>query len=189
MKNIKNLKIKTTEGLEVKNLQRFPSMEWGDEGGLQAEVHLNGKLIGTLYQAGNGGCANFTYNNSDDYAELAKAIIIFLKRVDKNYGPNSKYNWLKNKATYRDIGDDDIEAAVNNIEERYDDIQVAKKIFKKGYQAVALLKNDFSTQYLQYKVADITMEEVNEWLIHHPDIKKKYPEVTLIRSTDNLTVL
>ena len=188
MKHIKNLKIKTVEGLEVGDLKRFPSMEWGEEGGLQAKLYLNGIPVGTLYQEGNGGCADFTYDNSDMRTKVAEACLTFLKRVDANYGPKSKYEWLKNK-TAKDINDDDIEAVINNIEERYDDVQVAKKIFKQGYKAVALLKNDYQTQYLQYKVADITVAEVREWLIHHPDIKKKYPEVTLIRSTDNLTVL
>lgn len=186
MKNIKNLKIRTKEGIEVKNLQRFPSMEWGDEGGLQADVYVNGEYVGQLYQAGDGGCASFTYPGSEAYTKIAEAGIMFLQRVDKAYGPNSQYDWLKKK-TARLMDDDDIEAVINNIEDRYMDVSVAQKIFKKGYKAVALLKNDHTTQYLQYHVSDITEAEVYKWLKENK-LAEEYPEISIIRVTDDLTV-
>ena len=97
MRQIKDLGIKSKEGLKVKNLKRFPSMEYGEEGGLQAELWLgNHTYLGTLYQEGNGGCANFTWNAN--LLEKAKKgikglIHSFLLRNDKDYGPNSKYSW------------------------------------------------------------------------------------------------
>ena len=188
MKEIKNLGIFTKEGIEIKNLQRFPSLEWGPTGGLQAEVCLNGKLIGTLYQAGDGGCANFTYNNSADYAELAKAALAFLKRVDENYGPNSKYEWLKNKKTYQDIGDDDIEAVITDIEEYYDDVKQAAKSFRAGYKAVVVLKSDWQTDYLQYHVSDISNNDVDQWLAKN-DTKKKYTHYRILKPVVELNTL
>lgn len=188
MKDIKRLGITTIEGLEVRNLQRFPSMEWGDEGGLQAEVYLNNKLMGTLYQAGDGGCANFTYNSSEDYTELAKAALTFLKRVDKNYGPNSEYDWLKNKKTCRDIGDDDIEAVVTNIEEYYDDVKEAAKSFRAGYKTVVALKSVWQTDYLQYGSSNVTDEDVSRWLQDN-DKKGKYTHYRILKPVLELTTL
>lgn len=187
MKQVKNLRIKTKEGFEIRNLKRFPSMEWGEEGGLEAEVYLDGENLGTLYQAGNGGCASFTYPNSEAYKKIAEKGIVFLQRVDKAYGPNSPYDWLKKK-TAKSFDDDDIEAIVTTIEERYDDVTVVKKLFKKGYKAVALLKNDHSTHYLQYRVVDITLPEVTAWLKKNKMLKE-YPTIEIIRDTDNLAIL
>ena len=100
MKNIKNLGIKTLEGFEVGNLQRFPSMEWGDEGGLQADVYYKGIKILQVFQEGNGGCA-ITYTNANydaNQAEIDLQCLRFLQRVDEDYGPNSRYGDLfKNK--------------------------------------------------------------------------------------------
>ena len=123
MKDIKNLGIKTQEGFEVRNLNRFPSLEWGEEGGLEADLYLNGVWAGTIFQAGEGGCASFTYANLGvEEKELAEKGLAFLKRCDESYGPNSKYEWLRDK-TVAKFDDDDIEAIVNTIEEYYDDVK------------------------------------------------------------------
>lgn len=189
MKNIKNLGIKTVEGFEIKNLQRFPSMEWGDEGGMKAHIYYQGTFIMEIIQEGNGGPAccytNEVYKNNAD--EIKFMALKFLQRVDEAYGQKSEYTWLKNK-TWQKVDDDDFEAVVNNIEERYDDIKLAQKSFKKGYKAVALLKNDWKTSALQYQVVDITQLEVENWLNQHLDIKKQFPNFEIIRCTDKLNV-
>lgn len=189
MKNIKDLKIKTKEGFELKNLQRFYSAEWGEDGGMKAHLFYQGADVMEILQEGNGGCACcYTNDIFKEHADEIKFMALkFLQRVDDAYGEKSKYDWLKNK-TWNKIDDDDFEAVANNIEERYDDIQLAKKAFKKGYKAIALLKNDWQTATLNFQVEDITMSEVVDWLIKHPDIKKKYPDVEIIRCTDQLNV-
>ena len=57
MKQVKDLRITTKEGFSVKNLQRFPSMEYGEDGGLQADLYCNGDFLMTVFDAGDGGCA------------------------------------------------------------------------------------------------------------------------------------
>lgn len=110
MVNIKDLKIKTFEGLSVKNYSRFPSREWGDEGGMQADVYLNGKYTGKVYNAGDGGMANFYREKDTNYDELKTACFKFLRRLDKNY---RKSSLMPKKASECD--EDDIALAVDLI--------------------------------------------------------------------------
>ena len=188
MKNIKRLGITTIEGFEVRDLQRFPSMEWGDEGGMKAVLYYKGNQIMQVLQEGNGGPA-ITYT-SDYYREHKTEIDLqclrFLKRVDESYGPNSKYDWLRDKKVDQ-INDDDWEAVVNNIEEYYDDVKGAAKQFRAGYKAVVVLKTDCQTSYLSYRVSDVTKDEVKQWLAqndtanryNHDNIRILKPEVEL----------
>ena len=95
MKQVKDLKIKTQEGFEVKNLERFPSREFGENGGLAADLYLDNIYVGHLYQAGDGGMADFSWSGSTDkYSpiEVKEKVHSFLLRNDKDYGPNSKYS-------------------------------------------------------------------------------------------------
>lgn len=149
MKNVKDLGIKTKEGLEVGNLQRFPSMEYGEDGGLQADVFLHGIKMLTVFQKGDGGCAitHLTESGSISLGKLKEAGLNFLKRVDENYGPNTKYKWLQEK-TIKTFDDDDWQAVVENIEERYDDLQAAKTRITGGASAVIVCKNDWETLYM-----------------------------------------
>lgn len=110
MKNISDLKIKTFEGLSIKNYSRFPSREWGDEGGMQADVYLNGNYTGKIYNAGDGGDAFFYKGDKCDIEALKTACFKFLKRVDKSY---FKYSFSPKKAS--DLRDDDICCAVDLI--------------------------------------------------------------------------
>lgn len=189
MKNIKNLGIITKEGFEVKNLQRFPSMEWGDEGGLQADLYLNGIKILRLYQEGNGGPAitYLTEEGSIHLGEIRSKGLEFLKRVDKNYGPNTEYNWLKNK-TVKTFNDDDWEAVINNIEEYFDLVRNAAHSFRAGYKAVVCLQNDLQTRFLQYKVSDITEAEVREYM-KKTGLDKEYNEIKILLPVPELSIL
>lgn len=198
MKNIKRLGITTKEGFEVRNLQRFPSMEFGEEGGLQADLYYKGKHIMGVFQEGRGGCA-MTYP-TDFYKthrfELEKECLNFLKRVDKSYGPDSPYDWLRNKKVrvsdnskpqMEFINDDDWEAVVINIEEYYGEVKSAAKSFRAGYKAVACLKSDIEIGYLQYKVADVTEQEVRDFLKRNG--LEKYTEVKILLPTPELSIL
>lgn len=198
MKDIKRLGITTQEGFEVQNLQRFPSMEWGPEGGMQADVYYKGNKVLQVFQEGNGGPA-ITY--AEDYyreheVEINLQLLRFLRRVDKNYGPDSPYDWLKNKKVSlikgkqhaNGLDDDDWEALVNNIEDYYVDVKTAGNSFRVGFKAVACLKNDYETKYLQYRVSDITLEEVQQ---HMKKLKldTKYPEVKILLPVPELSIL
>lgn len=191
MKNIKNLGIKTQEGFEVKNLKRFPSMEWGDEGGLQADVYYKGNFILTLMQAGDGGCAN-TYTQPyyrEHMDEIKEAAFSFLKRVETDmYGPNAKYANLAHTSA-KQINDDDWEQVVIEIEDHYYDTKEAMKIFKQGFKAIAVLKKeDHGTLFWAYRVSDITEEEIrgqlknteNGNLVRRVHILKPAPAVNLL---------
>lgn len=189
MKSIKDLKIKTKEGFEVKNLERGYSLEWGPGGSLIAELYYKGKHIMRVYQEGNGGCA-ITYQ--EDYyrehkTEIDSQCLRFLKRVDKNYGPESPYDWLRDKEINK-IDDDDWETVVNNIEEYYDDVKAAAKSFRAGYKAVVSMKNDYQTSYLQYRVSDITLEEVRIYM-KKEGLDKKYKDIKILLPTPELCIL
>lgn len=188
MKSIKNLGIKTKEGFEVRNLKRFPSMEYGEEGGLEADLYLDGKWAGTIYNAGDGGPASFTYANvAFEPEEIAAKGLTFLKRVDPDYGPAGRFAWLRTK-TVAKFNDDDLEAVVTTIEERSEVIKQAKKSFKKGYKAVAALKSDWQISYLQYRVEDVTREEVQKWLKDSGN-DSKYHEFEILTCSMDLGVL
>lgn len=163
MKNIKDLGVITEEGIEIKELKRFPSMEWGEEGGLQAAIFLDGEFMGTLFQAGEGGCANFSCPSAVAYQKIAEAGCAFLKRTNKDYGPETKYSWLKNK-TVANMNDDDFEAVVTTIEEEADKRAQATKGLAKGYKAVVAIEQEFQFSYLYYQCSDITDQEVEDFL-------------------------
>lgn len=160
MKNIKNLGIKTLEGFTVGNLQRFPSMEWGDEGGLQADVYYKGIKILQVFQEGNGGCA-ITYTNANydaNQTEIDVQCLRFLQRVDEDYGPNGRFSNLykdkkivveKGKEVAKGLDDDDWERLVVIIESRYDDLKNIKKFLKKD-PTVVVCETDWQTRYFGY---------------------------------------
>lgn len=187
MQNIKKLGIVTKEGFDVRDLKRFPSMEWGDEGGLQADVYYKGEKVLTVYQEGNGGCA-ITYPTSyynKNKEEIDTQCYAFLRRVDDAYGPNSKYSKLFADKSAKNIDDDDWESLVNNIEQRYDENKDAVKLFKKGYKAIAVLYGDHAIDYLQYRVSDITEKEVAAWVIKN-NCQDKYDKIRIITPTTDM---
>ena len=155
MKQIKNFKTITKEGFSIANLQRFPSREWGEEGGFQADVLFNNQKIAKVFQEGDGGCADVYFEKDlteELLTEVKENLISFLKRYDYCYQESSPYEWLKKK-TAREIGDDEFEALVVNIEEAEETFKSALKKFKPGVNCVASIKhiteNGFSNNYLQ----------------------------------------
>ena len=186
MKQIKDLKITTKEGFSVKNLERFPSMEYGEEGGIQADLYYKGDKIMTVFDEGNGGCANCytTELYSTKMGEIKSAALKFLQRCDKNW---DKYDFLKNK-TAKDIDDDDFLGIVVIIEDKYEIYKTVNKSFKDGFKAVAVLTNDFKRAYLQYRVSDVTMDEVKLHMFEK-DLIQQYPSVEIIYDIKELTNL
>ena len=189
MKSVKDLKITTKEGFSVKNLQRFPSMEWGEDGGLQATVLYNGKEVFELFQAGDGGLANvyWTEHGKKIANEVREKVFDFLKRVDKDYQDGSKYQWLMAK-TPQEISDDDFETMVVLIEEQYERTKFVKKSFKKGYKTIAILSNECQVSYLQYYIDNVPLEKVKEWLVKN-DKDKEFTEIEMVYSQEQLAIM
>lgn len=52
--------MKTREGIELKKLKTFPSMEWGENGGSCCDIYYKGKKVAEYFNDGNGGCARVT---------------------------------------------------------------------------------------------------------------------------------
>lgn len=163
MRHIKNLGIKTKEGFEVKNYSTFPSMEWGDDGGMQADLYYNGKKIGQVFQEGNGGCAVLhTYDSEIELTnEIKEKALTCLKRLDDSY---SKYDFLKSRQT-KDVNDDDFESIVVEIAHMYDIKKDVSRYIKKGFQTIFLIERDGGLcSYLTYKVNNATEQEAKDYL-------------------------
>ena len=189
MKDIKNLGIKTKEGFEVKNLKRFPSMEWGDEGGLQADIYYKGNYILQLYQAGEGGCA-VTYSQPyyrEHQQEINEAAFKLLQRTENDvYGPNAKYAWMAHQNADQ-VNDDDWESIVINMEVRQEEIANIKDFLKKN-PTVVICRDGVYDRYIGYKRALLATNpkdiDVEKRLITDAVkiyVTKKYPDVKFIR--------
>lgn len=186
MKQIRDLGITTKEGFSVENLKRFPSMEWGEDGGLQADLFYKGDKIMTVFNAGDGGCAicHTTELYSTKMGEIKTAALAFLKRCDDNW---DKYDFLRNK-TAKDIDDDDFGSVVTVIEDHYYIVSQLIKSFRNGYKTVVVLKNDLHIDYLQYKVDDVTIDEVKSYL-NKNNLDKKYTDFKLFTKNSSLCLL
>lgn len=114
MKDIKDLKIKTLEGLSVKNYKTFPSREWGNDGGMQADVYLNSTLVGTVYDAGDGGVGDFYPTSTANVDAFKEACFKFLKRKGKDY---FKYSFSPKQAS--EMCEDDYVCVVDLIASFY----------------------------------------------------------------------
>ena len=147
-------------------------MEWGEDGGLKADIYYKRNLVGTLFQEGNGGCADmsFTEYGRKNIVSLREAALAFVKRCDRDW---DKYAFLRDKEA-KAFDDDDWEALVNTIEERYDDVKEIKKSFKKGFKSVVIISNDIAKSYLQYKHDGMTLGEVLDYM-KSSGLDKKYP--------------
>lgn len=108
MIQINDFMIKTFEGLSVKNYKTFPSREWGDNGGMQADIYLHDKHVGQIYDAGDGGMANMTFADKSLVNDFKVACFKFLRRIDKEYR-NNKYSAKRAK----DVNDDDYAMTVD----------------------------------------------------------------------------
>jgi len=148
MQNIKRLKSKSQEGLEVRNYQTFPSMEWGENGGLQADLYFNNKFLARVYNEGNGGCAiaYMQTKNETEWNEFKQACFDFLLRNDKDFGPNSQYEWMRKKTPER-IDDDDLELVVNLLYKRHLHIKEAEKALKNNYGKIVVCNKGYQFKY------------------------------------------
>lgn len=148
MQNIKKLKSKSIEGLEVRNYQTFPSMEWGEDGGLQADLYYNGKFLARIYNEGNGGCAIAYMQTKNDIecSDFKKACFDFLIRNDKNFGPQSQYEFMRDK-TPNNLDDDDFETVINLLKERHDHIKEGERALKRNWGKIAIIDEGYKFHY------------------------------------------
>jgi len=189
MKDIKDLNIKTKEGLEIRNLQRFPSMEYGEDGGMKCDIYYHDHKICDVYQAGNGGCADERYVDNitpELRQEFKQKVLACLQRLDSSYNPaTSEYEWLKTK-TADHIDGDDLEALELTIEDRYEDVQQAKKIFQDRWTTLGIIDREWQKDYVHCNF--LSVNEFAKWISDkHPEIK--YKNLQLIFNTDNLEIL
>jgi len=129
MKNIKNLKIKTLEGLEVKNLEKFYGPEWGPDSATRAEIYYNGKLAVEVYDAADGGMAEATIRlPKEEQKQLTQVALNFLRRNNTDYYGSGYYS----HKLIRDFDDDDWLAVVDTMLDRYETIKSVSKYFKQN---------------------------------------------------------
>ena len=110
MKHSKIVRVRTLEGLSIKDYKTFPSHEWGDDGGMQADIYLKGTLVGTIFDAGEGGMADFYPTSTADIKSFKEACFKFLKRKDKDY---FKYEFMPKQASA--MNEDDYVCVVDLI--------------------------------------------------------------------------
>jgi len=127
MKSIKKLKAVTSGVITVQNYKTFPSMEWGEDGGLDADICLNGKPVVHIYQEGNGGCACEEVLDATLHQQVKEEAFKVLKKYDDGY---QKYDFLKDK-TAEKIDADDFESFINVMAQRHDDIKLLESRNKK----------------------------------------------------------
>lgn len=88
----KSPSVTTKEGISIRKVKHFPSMEYGDQGGTSCEILLNGRKIADYVDYGNGGEANIDYLEPDRRAEydslFSDAIIRLEPGQVKKYGEN-----------------------------------------------------------------------------------------------------
>jgi len=184
----KNIAIKTIEGLEIKNLSRGYSMEWGEGGSMHCDIYWNGKKICEVTQEGNGGCADDWYMNgitSDEEIKFKEAVLTCLKRLDPAYSETSEYEWLRNKTTAK-INADDLEALENIIEDRAADIKEAKKAFKDQWSTLCIIDQDWKKSYMWCNYGTVDQAEA---YIKTTSPQIKYKRLSLIKISDNLNIL
>lgn len=115
MKQIKKMNLKTKEGFSLRNIITFPSLEWGDNGGIKADLLYCGAYIGNLYNAGDGGMANFYFDDGVNIDLIKNEVLKCLKRLDTCY---TLYKFLRER-TPKQVNEDDYDALVALLVDNY----------------------------------------------------------------------
>lgn len=190
MKNIKNLKIKTLEGLEVKNLEKFYGPEWGPDSATRAEIYYKGKLAVEVYDAADGGMAEATIDlPKEEQGDLLRVALNFLRRTNTDYIGSGYYA----DKTVKNFDDDDWLSVVNTILDRYETIKSVSKCFKKNDKykcvgVVSIIENNggYSERYLpaikvlsqqhfrQYMQSYFPNEKIEKITIITPELLSTY---------------
>ena len=141
------LGFKTQEGLSLAHFQDGWSMEYGEGGSYHCEVLFNDKVIAEAEEEGNGGPLNIWFKDTN-HEECDNAVLTFLKRVDKDYGPDSKYDLCKNITK---ASESEYSSMIAYLLDTYQERKDAKKYFKQGYVLVALVNTNYSQRIVATK--------------------------------------
>ena len=135
------LGFKTQEGLSIAHFQDGWSMEYGEGGSYHCEVLFNGKIIAEAEEEGNGGPLNVRFKDVE-HKDCDNAVLTFLKRVDKDYGPDSKYEWCRNITK---TSESEYSSMIAYLLDVYKTRKDVTNYLKKGYRLVASIVNNFQT--------------------------------------------
>ena len=175
------LGFKTKEGLSLAHFQDGWSMEYGKGGSYQVEILLNGKKVAVALEEGNGGSIDIDFVEGINQEEVSNAVVNFLKRTNKDYGPNTMYEFCKNITT---AGSCEYSSMINDLLDSYDYRKKAKSYFKKGYNLMIAIDNGYTNHY----VASGNPSKEN--LLNYAKSKNlihKDSKLTYFEPTDDLT--
>ena len=137
----KKLGFSTQEGLTLANFEDGWSMEYGQGGSYHCDLLYKGEVVAELTEEGNGGCLGvYRKVNKEEIKEVEKAILACLKRCNKNYGPESPYDFCKNAT---ETTCDEYASLAEMLLNEYDKRKEVAKSFKKGYMCVGIYDYDY----------------------------------------------
>ena len=135
----KKLGFSTKEGLSLANFEDGWSMEYGKGGSYHCDLLFNNKVVAELTEYGNGGCLGINRKATNTDLKLAEAAILAcLKRLNKDYGPESQYDLCKNAT---ETGETEYASLAEMLLNEYDKRKDMAKTFKKGYKYVGIYNN------------------------------------------------
>ena len=134
------LGFKTIEGLSLAHYSEGWSMEYGEGGSYHCELVYNGKVVAELFEEGNGGPLDYRFTDPAMEKEVGDAVLACLKRTDKDYGPNSQYDFCKNAT---EAGDCEYGTLVNVLIKENDKRKLAEKMLDKGWDWAGAFDLDY----------------------------------------------
>ena len=166
-------------GFQMKNIKRFPSMEYGDQGGTSATLWLDGKKIGDYIDYGDGGMEEVTYVSKEAEEKMWRFIVDFAKSHENIFIENllndrpeqykqERDNFIKlhpyipeEEVNIRVVASDSIVYPVSEFLKLADMEKFYKKMEKKGYRAVGT--DEFNTvAYPKNWTDEMIMEDVGK---------------------------
>ena len=132
----------TKEKLTIKNIKTFPSMEWGENGGLRCDIYLKGKKVAEYIDWGNGGEAEVRMlTDTITHKELQNLCYEATNRL----GLNS--NEYSEEINYMCA----IDTLVVYLQEMKDTEKMYKEKSKKGWNNLLVIKTQFNIYYCAFK--------------------------------------
>ncbi len=103
------------KGYEIKNLKVFPSKEYGPKGGCSCTLYCDGKKVGTVLNAGDGGDIDFNYNSIEEGKKFKASFAG--KKIPNEFGMDM--DWTEESEIFKLIGE-------------FEENKQYKKVCKKG---------------------------------------------------------
>jgi hypothetical protein len=113
-------------------------MEYGEGGSYHCELTYNGKKVAELYEEGNGGPLDYRFDDPAMEKEVGDAVLAFLKRTDKDYGPDSQYDFCKNAT---EASECEYGTLVNELINEKDRRKHAEKMLKRGFPMAGIFED------------------------------------------------